>query len=163
MSSTRSITEKIHSIEELFSICTEWKQQGFSVVFTNGCFDILHRGHLQILTEAASLGDKLIVALNTDASVKRLKGDQRPVNDEEFRSFMMASLEMVDAVILFDDPTPEAIINRLTPDVLVKGGDYLAEQIVGATHVLKNGGKVCIVPIVSGYSTTGLIEKIQRL
>lgn len=157
------IKDKIFSPDTLFKQCEVWKKQGLLLVFTNGCFDILHKGHLEILSHAAGLGDKLIVALNTDASVKRLKGDLRPVNDESFRCYMMASLEIVDAVVLFDESTPADLIQKITPDVLVKGGDYQADQIVGSDHVLKHGGQVCIVPFVSGYSTTGLIEKIQHL
>jgi D-glycero-beta-D-manno-heptose 1-phosphate adenylyltransferase len=157
------IKEKIFLADALTQQCEKWKNQGSSLVFTNGCFDILHKGHLEILCHAAGLGDKLIVALNTDASVRRLKGDQRPVNDESFRSYMMASLEIVDAVVLFDEPTPADLIRKLTPNVLVKGGDYQADQVVGADHVLQQGGQVCIVPFVTGYSTTGLIEKIRQL
>lgn len=140
-----------------------WKLAGKKVVFTNGCFDILHRGHLQILTTSASFGDVLVVGINTDASVKKLKGPLRPVNDEAFRSLMLASLKYVDAVVLFDEPTPLSIIEAIMPDVLVKGGDYTVNQIVGAEEVIQNGGKVEIVPIVKGFSTTKLIEAIQNL
>lgn len=157
------IKDKIFSADALSEQCKLWKNQGSSLVFTNGCFDILHKGHLEILSHAAGLGDKLIVALNTDASVKRLKGEQRPVNDEAFRSYMMASLEIVDAVVLFDESTPAELIRKLIPNVLVKGGDYQADQIVGADHVVQQGGRVCVVPFVTGYSTTGLIDKIRQL
>jgi D-beta-D-heptose 7-phosphate kinase/D-beta-D-heptose 1-phosphate adenosyltransferase len=132
-------------------------------VFTNGCFDILHKGHLEILTRSAEFGDILVVALNTDASVKNLKGDGRPVNNQDFRTWMMASLEIVDAVILFDEQTPAELIEAITPDIIVKGGDYTVDQVVGAKHVLSLGGEVKIVPIVKGYSTTGIIEAIQKL
>jgi D-beta-D-heptose 7-phosphate kinase/D-beta-D-heptose 1-phosphate adenosyltransferase len=132
-------------------------------VFTNGCFDILHKGHLQILTASAGFGDVLVVGLNSDASVKRLKGPERPVNDEEFRLWMMASLELVDAVTVFDEPTPKELVTVLQPDVIVKGGDYTPDQVVGASEVLARGGEVKIIPIVQGYSTTSLIETIRKL
>lgn len=163
MKQTERIWQKIQTLEQLREQCASWKNEGASVVFTNGCYDILHKGHLELLSQSASLGDKLIVALNTDASVRRLKGDSRPVNNESFRAWMMASLEIVDAVVLFDEPTPEALIEALSPSVLVKGGDYTIDQIVGAPHVLANGGKVEIIPFVTGYSTTNLIQKIQQL
>lgn len=163
MKQTEKILQKVRTIDELAEQSRIWKEQGFTVVFTNGCYDILHNGHLELLTRSASLGDKLIVALNTDASVKRLKGDQRPVNNEGFRSWMMASLEIVDAVVLFDEQTPALLIEALSPSVLVKGGDYTIDQIIGAEHVLSNGGKVEIIPFVTGYSTTNMIQKIQNL
>lgn len=163
MKYTEKINQKIKSKEQLAFLSREWKEKGFSIVFTNGCYDILHKGHLELLTQSAALGDKLIVALNTDASVKRLKGDSRPVNNEAFRCWMMASLEIVDAVVLFDEQTPALLIESITPTILVKGGDYTVDQIVGAEHVLANGGKVEIIPFVTGYSTTTMIQKIQNL
>jgi D-glycero-beta-D-manno-heptose 1-phosphate adenylyltransferase len=132
------------------------------VVFTNGCFDILHAGHIQSLNQAAALGDYLVVAVNTDASVKKLKGAERPVNDEQSRMLLLASLLVVDAVILFDEDTPLQLITALMPDVLVKGGDYAIEQVVGAKEVLAAGGKVEIIPLLAGFSTTGIIEKILK-
>lgn len=140
-----------------------WKAAGKKIVFTNGCFDILHHGHLDLLARAADFGNILIVALNSDASVKKLKGEERPVNHEEDRLFQIASLLCVDAVCLFDEDTPEQLIQKITPDVLVKGGDYDINTIVGASHVMNNGGKVEIVPFVQGYSTTGLIANIKKL
>jgi D-glycero-beta-D-manno-heptose 1-phosphate adenylyltransferase len=163
MKHTEKISQKIYERSALQKQCELWRKQGKKVVFTNGCFDILHKGHLEILTKSAEFGDILVVALNTDASVKRLKGDQRPVNNEDFRAWMMASLEIVDAVNLFDEPTPLELIETITPHVLVKGGDYTIDQIVGAKHVLNHGGEIKIVPIVQGYSTTGIIAAIQRL
>ena len=163
MKQTERIPHKIYERAALKEQCDLWRQQGKKIVFTNGCFDILHKGHLEILTRSAELGDILVVALNTDASVKRLKGDQRPVNNENFRAWMMASLEIVDAVTLFDEPTPLELIETITPHILVKGGDYTIDHIVGAQHVLSHGGEVKIVPIVQGYSTTGIIEAIQKL
>jgi rfaE bifunctional protein nucleotidyltransferase chain/domain len=158
-----NFSDNILTKGQLVDQSKKWKETGKKVVFTNGCFDILHRGHLQILTTSASFGDVLVVGINTDASVKRLKGPLRPVNDEAFRSIMLASLRYVDAVVLFDEPTPLSLIEAIMPDVLVKGGDYTVNQIVGAEEVLQNGGKVEIVPIVKGYSTTKLIESIQNL
>lgn len=163
MKRTERIPNKILTREQVAELSKKWKDEGATVVFTNGCYDILHRGHLELLTQSASLGDKLIVALNTDASVKRLKGDARPVNNESFRAWMMASLEIVDAVVLFDEETPAILIEAITPTILVKGGDYKIDQIVGADHVLASGGKVEIIPFVTGYSTTNLIQKIQQL
>lgn len=141
--------------------CSAWRAAGRSVVFTNGCFDILHRGHLDYLSKAASLGNMLVVGVNTDSSVRRLKGDSRPINNEQDRLFALASLLFVDAVCLFDEDTPAALIDEVKPDVLVKGGDYTLDRIVGAKEVMARGGKVEIIPFLEGYSTTGLIEKIR--
>lgn len=163
MKHTERIRNKIFERSALASQCAEWRKQGRKVVFTNGCFDILHKGHLEILTRSAEFGDILVVALNTDASVKKLKGDLRPVNNEDFRTWMMASLEIVDAVILFDEQTPAELIEAITPDIIVKGGDYTVDQVVGAEHVISHGGEVKIVPIVKGYSTSGIIAAIQKL
>ena len=134
-----------------------------TLVFTNGVFDVLHKGHVAYLAKAAALGDTLIVGLNTDASVRRLgKGDGRPLNREQDRAFVLAGLESVDAVVLFDDDTPLALIAALQPDVLAKGADYALDQIVGADIVTARGGRVERVPLVEGYSTTGLIEKVTK-
>ena len=140
-----------------------WRGAGKKIVFTNGCFDILHRGHLDYLARAAALGNVLVVGVNTDASVRRLKGEQRPLNGEEDRLFALASLLLVEGVILFEEDTPAALIDALQPDILAKGGDYSIDRIVGAEGVLARGGKVEVIPFVEGYSTTGLIEKIHRL
>lgn len=157
------VNKKIYTREELIRQCNIWRYKGKRIVFTNGCFDILHHGHLDILTKAADLGDILIVGLNTDQSVKRLKGEERPVNNEADRAFQLASLLYVDAVSLFDEDTPKELIEALNPDILVKGGDYTADKIAGAQHVLANGGKVEIIPLVQGYSTTGIIANIKKL
>ena len=132
--------------------------QGLKLVFTNGCFDILHRGHVEYLAKAADMGDVLVVGLNTDASVKRLKGEGRPVNDQEARALVLASLSFVDAVVLFDEDTPYELIKAIRPDVLVKGADYKPEEIVGYDIVTSYGGKVETVPLVEGYSTTSLLN-----
>jgi rfaE bifunctional protein, domain II len=132
-----------------------------TIAFTNGVFDILHPGHIFSLSQAAKEADFLIVGLNSDDSVKRLKGSDRPINNQESRSLILAALLMVDAVVIFDEDTPLQLINALRPDVLVKGGDYTIEQIVGAKEVIANGGRVVINPIVEGYSTTEIIKKLR--
>jgi len=157
------VNKKILDRESLVNQSAEWKKQGKRIVITNGCFDILHRGHLQILTDSAAAGDILVVGLNTDASVRKLKGENRPVNEESFRALMMASIQIVDAVTLFEEDTPLQLIRVLEPDVIVKGGDYTIDQIVGGEDVLRRGGEIKIVPIVKGYSTSALIEAIQKL
>ncbi|MDQ6610530.1 MAG: D-glycero-beta-D-manno-heptose 1-phosphate adenylyltransferase [Bacteroidota bacterium] len=141
----------------------QWKQDGQTIVFTNGCFDILHAGHIASLEAAASQGDKLIVALNADSSVKGLKGEGRPINNEQARATVMASLVMVDAVTVFHEPTPKEVIIALKPDVLVKGGDYKVEDIAGSKEVLEWGGRVVINPIVEGFSTTAILEKMKKV
>jgi D-glycero-beta-D-manno-heptose 1-phosphate adenylyltransferase len=140
----------------------QWRIIGKTVVFTNGCFDILHAGHMASLTEAANHGDVLIIGLNADASIKGLKGPGRPINDENARALLLASLVMVDAVVLFSEPTPLELILKIRPDVLVKGGDYKVEDIAGAKEVIGWGGKVIINPVVPGFSTTSIINKIQN-
>jgi D-beta-D-heptose 7-phosphate kinase/D-beta-D-heptose 1-phosphate adenosyltransferase len=136
---------------------------GKSIVFTNGVFDILHPGHVFSLSQAAKEADFLVVGLNSDNSVKRLKGQQRPVNDQDSRALLLASLLMVDAVVIFEEDTPLELINSIEPDVLVKGGDYTIENIVGAKEVIVNGGRVVINPVIEGYSTTSMIDKLKDL
>ncbi|MBS1513909.1 MAG: D-glycero-beta-D-manno-heptose 1-phosphate adenylyltransferase [Bacteroidetes bacterium] len=138
------------------------KKDGKKIVFTNGVFDIIHRGHVEYLNEAKALGDYLIVGLNADASVKRLKGDTRPVNKENDRKFVMENLKAVDDVIIFTEDTPFNLISKIIPDVLVKGGDWKEDQIVGSDIVKQNGGKVYSLKFVNNYSTTGIIEKILK-
>ncbi len=158
------IKDKIQpGLAELERKCHQWRAVGKAIVFTNGCFDILHHGHLDLLAKAADYGNVLIVGLNTDNSVRKLKGLERPVNHENDRLFQLASLLCVDAVCLFDDDTPLQMIQRIKPDVLVKGGDYNIDTIVGAKDVLAYGGKVEIIPFVQGYSTSGLIASIKKL
>jgi len=139
-----------------------WKYMGLKIVFTNGCFDIIHYGHIDYLARAASLGGKLIIGLNTDASVSKLKGPNRPIQDQQSRALILAAMQFVDAVILFDEETPQELISFLIPDILVKGSDYRIEQIVGADVVLNNGGKVETMDFVAGYSTSNIIEKIKQ-
>jgi rfaE bifunctional protein nucleotidyltransferase chain/domain len=157
-----SIQQKQYSLAGLLQQVARWRLLGKKLAFTNGCFDILHSGHIASLTEAAQYADVLIVGLNSDASVKKLKGAGRPVNDEQSRALLVASLVMVDAVVVFDEDTPLELIRTIRPDVLVKGGDYKIEDIAGASDVLSWGGKVYINPIVPGFSTTGMIDKIQH-
>ena len=141
----------------------DWKLSGQKIVFTNGCFDILHRGHVEYLTEAKACGDKLITALNSDSSVRSLKGEARPIQSQEDRAVILDALESVDLVVIFDQETPAKIIKSLLPDVLTKGGDYSAETIVGADIVTENGGEVKVIPFRSGQSTSGIVEKIIKL
>ncbi len=150
------------SVSEVKTLRQRWEREGLSVGFTNGCFDILHAGHISLLRQAASACDRLIVALNTDASVKGLKGPDRPVQSEGARSAVMAAVKGVDAVVLFGEPTPEALIRELQPDILVKGADYAEDQIVGADIVRARGGRIVRATLVDGQSTTGIIDKSRR-
>jgi D-glycero-beta-D-manno-heptose 1-phosphate adenylyltransferase len=154
---------KIMSREEAQKSVENWQKEGKKVIFTNGCFDIVHLGHIDYLEKARNLGDKLVLGLNTDASVNQLKGETRPVVNEYARSRMMAAFEFVDVVVLFSEPTPKELIAGISPDILVKGDDYTVENIVGADFVLAKGGEVKTISLVKGYSTTALIEKIKRL
>ncbi|SUZ58346.1 uncharacterized protein METZ01_LOCUS11200 [marine metagenome] len=141
----------------------DWKLSGQKIVFTNGCFDILHRGHVEYLTEAKACGDKLVTALNSDSSVRSLKGEARPIQSQEDRAVILDALESVDLVVIFDQETPAKIIKTLLPNVLVKGGDYTPDTIVGADIVTENGGEVKVIPFRSGQSTSGIVEKIIKL
>lgn len=161
MGQLNNISNKLLSLEELLLKLPKWKREG-KVVFTNGCFDILHLGHLDYLGKASELGHKLIVGLNNDTSVKKLKGTSRPVNNEESRAMNLASLAIVDAVVLFEEDTPYELIQRIVPNILVKGSDYSVEEIVGHDIVLGNGGSVIPIDMLEGYSTTSIIEKMQN-
>ena len=152
---------KYYSIAEAGTLVRRWKGRGLSVGFTNGCFDIMHAGHITLLAAARAECDRLIVALNTDPGVRRLKGPERPVNGLADRAAVIAAVEAVDAVISFDEETPIDLIRRLRPDVLVKGGDYTIEGVVGAEDVQQTGGRVVLVDLVEGHSTTRLIEAIR--
>lgn len=155
-------SDKIKSLPEASAIVRGWKATGQKVVFTNGCFDLLHLGHVDYLEKARNLGDKLVVGLNTDNSVSRFKGPERPLQDQNSRARVLASLQFVDLVVFFDEDTPLNLISELVPGVLVKGSDYLAENIVGAEVVKRNGGEVKTIDFVPGYSTTRIVEKIKR-
>ncbi len=139
-----------------------WQKQGLKIVFTNGCFDILHLGHIDYLEKARNFGDKMVVGVNTDLSVRKLKGESRPINPEYARTRLLAALAFVDAVVLFGEPTPLELIKTLKPSILVKGNDYVVDQIVGAKEVIENGGEVRTIDLVAGYSTTNLIEKMKK-
>ena len=161
MKSVQPIPSKIVVLPELEKQIRRWRLKNYKIVFTNGVFDILHEGHIASLSQAATYGNMLIVGVNSDASVKRLKGPSRPVNNENSRALVLASLLMVDAVILFEEDTPLDLIKAIMPDVLVKGGDYNIEQIAGAKEVIANGGEVMLADIVEGVSTTAIIEKMR--
>jgi D-glycero-beta-D-manno-heptose 1-phosphate adenylyltransferase len=154
--------DKILTPDQLQSKLKEWKSQGDKIVFTNGCFDLLHLGHVDYLEKSRQLGDKLVLGLNTDASISRIKGPNRPLQDEMSRARVMASLLFVDAVVLFDNDTPLELIKIVQPDILVKGDDYTIENIIGQDVVIANGGEVKTVPLVKGYSTTNIVKKIER-
>mgnify|MGYP002072426757 CR=1 FL=1 len=156
-----AIQAKIKTWPQIGETVAEWRSRGEKIVFTNGCFDLLHFGHVHYLAAASDLGDRLIVGLNSDASVRRLKGPHRPIQDEISRQHVMAALGFVDAVVLFEQDTPLELIVLILPDVLVKGGDWHPSQIVGSDFVLGHGGKVCSLPFVKGHSTTGIEEKIR--
>ncbi len=162
MKAIQVIPNKIFTLSSIVLQLNRWRLLGKKIVFTNGVFDILHQGHIASLSEAASHGHILIVGVNADASVKRLKGETRPINDEQSRALLLASLVMTDAVLIFEEDTPLNLITTILPDVLVKGGDYTLEQIVGAKEVIANGGEVKIVPILEGFSTTSIIEKMRK-
>ncbi len=152
--------EKVRRLDEAAALCASLRRAGRRIVFTNGCFDLLHVGHLRYLEEARSLGDYLVVGVNTDASVRQIKGRGRPVMDENARSELVAGLHCVDCVVLFETPDPLPVIQALDPDVLVKGADWPLEKIVGADWVRQRGGTVARIPTVEGYSTTAIVEKI---
>jgi D-glycero-beta-D-manno-heptose 1-phosphate adenylyltransferase len=153
---------KILDLQTAVSTVEGWQSAGQKVVFTNGCFDIVHLGHIDYLEKARALGDRMILGLNTDASVSRLKGPLRPVVNEYARARLMAALSFIDAVILFDEPTPTELIETVKPDILVKGDDYTVANIAGADFVLGRGGEVKTISLVEGYSTSKLIEKIKQ-
>ncbi|MGN6264628.1 MAG: D-glycero-beta-D-manno-heptose 1-phosphate adenylyltransferase [Ginsengibacter sp.] len=161
MKQTDAIKNRILDRQELIKEVVRLRLKSKTIAFTNGVFDILHEGHIAVLSKAASFADVLIVGLNSDASVKKIKGEDRPVNKENSRALILASLIMVDNVVIFEEDTPIEIIKLIQPDVLVKGGDYTLDTIVGAKEVMANGGRVEIVPLMEGFSTTTIIKKIS--
>lgn len=163
MDKLQVIKDKIVDATELVRLVNRWRLKDDVIVFTNGCFDLLHKGHYEYMAKAASLGDRVIVALNSDDSVKRLKGEQRPINDVDSRAMALASLHLTDAIVIFDEDTPEELIKALEPDFLVKGGDWKKEDIVGSDFLEAKGGQVESIEFSEGFSTTDLIERIQRL
>lgn len=158
----KTLLAKISALQALKSQVGLWKSEGKKVVFTNGVFDLLHIGHITYLAKAAEAGDKLIIGLNADSSVKRIKGDDRPVNGQDSRAALLAALFFVDAIVIFEEDTPINLITALMPDVLIKGADYTIEQIVGAKEVMANGGEVKTIRFVEGYSSTSIIQKIRN-
>jgi D-beta-D-heptose 7-phosphate kinase/D-beta-D-heptose 1-phosphate adenosyltransferase len=156
------VTDKIKTVDEIAVIAAEAKRNGRSVVFTNGCFDLLHRGHVHILRQAKAAGDILIVGMNSDRSVKSIKGSARPILPETDRVELIAAMEMVDYVVLFDEPDPYQLIAAIKPNVLAKGADWSADKIVGSDIVERNGGRVAVIPYLKGFSTTEIIERIRK-
>ena len=162
MTNFQNIKSKICSLTDLVERLETWRKSGEKIVFTNGCFDLVHRGHVEMLANTADLGDRLIIGLNTDISIKNLKGENRPIVDEYSRSILLASLQFIDAIVLFSENTPQKIIETIIPDVLAKGGDYNLEEIAGYDVVTQNGGDVVRVPFIDGYSTSNIIHKIKQ-
>lgn len=162
MRAVNAIDAKVMTLTQLLARVAAWRATGKTIAFTNGCFDILHEGHIFSLGAAAKEADYLVVGVNSDNSVKKLKGPDRPVNNEHSRALILANLSLTDAVVVFDEDTPQQLITAILPDVLVKGGDYTIEQIVGSKEVIANGGRVVINPIVAGFSTTGIIQHIKQ-
>lgn len=162
MENLNSIKSKIYTLSELVEQSKVWRNNGEKIVFTNGCFDLVHRGHVEVLANTADLGDKLIIGLNSDSSIQNLKGKNRPIIDENSRAILLASLQFIDAIVLFSEDTPDHLIETILPDVLAKGGDYKVEEIAGHEVVLQNGGEVIPVPFIDGFSTTNIVNKIKQ-
>jgi rfaE bifunctional protein nucleotidyltransferase chain/domain len=162
MSELNKINDKIISLEELKSRVKNWKANNEKIVFTNGCFDILHRGHVEVLAKTADFGNRLVIGLNSDNSIKKLKEENRPIVDEKSRAILLAALSFVDAVVLFSQETPYDLIAEIKPDILAKGGDYKIPEIVGHDIVQGNGGEVITIPLTEGCSSTNIIEKIKN-
>lgn len=162
MNKLKIVKNKILSLDDLNRWLSYWRFKRNKIVFTNGCFDILHRGHVEYLAQAASLGEVLILGLNTDKSVKNLKGVDRPVQDEKTRALVLAAMQFITAVVLFDEETPYELIKFVQPDVLVKGGDYKIEDIVGADIVQDKGGEIVTIEFVKGYASSKIINKIKQ-
>lgn len=157
----KTLLNKITDLHSLKETVASWQKDGKKVVFTNGVFDLLHIGHITYMAKAAELGDKLIIGLNADSSVKRLKGESRPVNDQNSRAMLLAALFFIDAIVVFEEDTPLNLISAILPDILVKGADYSIENIVGAKEVIANGGEVKTINFVEGYSSTSIIQRIK--
>ncbi len=162
MNNLINIKSKIYSLSDLKIQSDKWRENGEKIVFTNGCFDLVHRGHVEVLANTADLGDRLIIGLNSDSSIKDLKGENRPIIDEASRAILLASFQFVDAVIFFSEETPFNLISEIIPDILAKGGDYKINEIVGYEEVRKNGGEVIIIPFTKGFSSTDIINKIKN-
>lgn len=156
------VKNKIFNKSNLLEKLEIWREANKKIVFTNGCFDLIHLGHIEVLARSADLGDILIIGVNTDSSIKELKGNNRPIIEENSRAQQLASLEFVDAVILFNEQTPLELIKVVKPNVITKGGDYNSEQVVGNEIAVKNEGEVIIIPLTQGYSTTSILDKIKN-
>jgi len=155
------INDKIFGLEFLMKNIDQWKNENKKIVFTNGCFDLIHLGHIELLARSSDLGDVLIIGVNSDSSIRKLKGENRPIIEEDSRVKQLAALEFVDAVILFHEDTPQKLIEKIKPDVITKGGDYKAENVVGNEVVTQKNGQVVIIPLTQGYSTTSILKKIK--
>ena len=160
--SLKKINSKIFIEKDLRKKLDFWRQNGDKIVFTNGCFDLIHLGHIEVLARSADLGDRLIIGVNTDKSIKNIKGKNRPIIKEDSRVKQLAALAFVDAVILFNEPTPNKIIHHINPDIITKGGDYKTKEVVGYETVIQNNGRVVIIPLTKGYSTTSILNKIKN-
>ena len=161
MKQIEEIKNKIYTLENLQCKVKEWTKENKKIVFTNGCFDIIHKGNIDYLAKAKDLGDILIIGLNTDLSISTIKGNSRPIQDQESRAIILASMQFVDAIVYFSDPTPYELIKAIKPDVLVKGADYKPEEIVGYDIVKANKGEIITLTYLEGYSTTNIITKIH--
>lgn len=162
MSNLEKISSKIYLLDDLKIQLKSWREDGDTIVFTNGCFDLLHQGHIEVLAKASDLGSRFIVGLNSDVSVKLLKGESRPINNEKARALLLAAIAFIDAVVVFSKETPKQLIAEIRPNILAKGGDYKIKDIVGHDIVQKNGGKVISIPLTQGFSSTHIIEKIRN-
>ena len=158
----KKINNKIFDLQLLIKKIEKWRSENKKIVFTNGCFDLIHLGHIEILARSADYGDKLIIGVNSDLSIKKLKGENRPIIEESSRIRQLSALEFVDAVILFDEDTPLKLIETIKPDVITKGGDYTAKNVVGNEVVSQKNGEVVIIPLTQGYSTTSILNKIKN-
>jgi len=156
------VKNKIFNKNNLLEKLEIWRGANKKIVFTNGCFDLVHRGHVEVLANTADLGDRLIIGLNSDSSIQKLKGENRPIIDEISRAILLASLQFIDAIVLFSEDTPQKLIETIVPDILAKGGDYKVEEIAGHEVVLENGGSVILVPFIDGFSTTNIVDKIKQ-
>lgn len=155
------LSKIVRNKEDLRTTLNQWRFKDEKIVFTNGCFDILHRGHVEYLAKAAALGSKLIIGLNTNASVRRLKGESRPINDEAARAILLSSLIFTDKIVLFDEDTPHELIRFIQPDILVKGNDYKPEEIIGYDVLKAKGGEVVTIELTEGFSTTSILNKLK--
>ena len=158
----KKINNKIFDLQLLMKKIEKWRSENKKIVFTNGCFDLIHLGHIEILARSSDFGDKLIIGVNSDLSIKKLKGENRPIIEESSRIRQLSALEFVDAVVLFDEDTPIKLIETIKPDVITKGGDYTAKNVVGNEVVSQKNGEVVIIPLTQGYSTTSILNKIKN-